>query len=355
MRSFLTMTLFLGSAMSLRADTFVYVSKAPEQQIQIYRLAPGEGKLTAVGARAVGGAPGALAVDPRKKFLFASLRTTSTLASFRISPETGTLKPLSTAALPEGENAAYVGTDRTGRWLLSASYAAGKVVAHRLNDDGTIRTPAVQTVQTAKTAHCVVPDRDNRFVFVPHVTPNAVYQFRLEAASGKLTEVGKIPGGTAKAGPRHLAFHPALNVAYTSDEQGSSITAYRFNPGEGLKPVQTLSTLPADFRGRNTTAEVKVHPGGKFVWVSNRGHDSLAGFAIAADSGKLTPLGQTPTEKTPRSFDLTPDGRFLLAAGEGSGKLAVYGVDLGTGKLTRLHTYDVGKSLTWVLAVKVDP
>jgi 6-phosphogluconolactonase len=352
MRSLWTAILFLSSAMGLRADTFVYVSMAPEQKIQIYRLDPLGGKLTAVEAVAVDGAPGALAADPQKKFLFASLRTNSTLASFRINPVTGTLKPLSTAPLPKGENAAYVGTDRTGRWLLSASYAAGKVVMHRLKDDGTIQTPAVQTVQTAKTAHCTVTDPDNRFVFVPHVTPNAVYQFRLQAASGKLTESGKVPGGTDKAGPRHLAFHPTLNVAFTSDERGSSITAYRFNPADGLKPVQTLSTLPADFKGQNTTAEVKLHPGGKFVWVSNRGHDSLAGFAIDPDSGKLTALGQTPTEKTPRSFDLSPDGRFLLAAGEGSGKLAVYEVDLGTGKLTRLHTADVGKSLTWVLAIK---
>ena len=94
-----------------------------------------------------------------------------------------------------------------------------------------------------------------------------------------------------------------------------------------------------------------MHPGGKFVWVSNRGHDSLAGFAIDA-AGKLTALGQTPTEKTPRSFDIEPDGRFLLSAGEGSGKLAVFQVDAETGKLTRQHTYDVGKSLTWVMAVK---
>jgi 6-phosphogluconolactonase len=210
-----------------------------------------------------------------------------------------------------------VSTDRTGRWLLSASFAAG-----------------------------------NRFVFVPHVAPNAVFQFRLDPASGKLTAAGRAPGGTAWAGPRHLAFHPTRDLAFTSDERGSSITAYRFDPSAGLKPVQTLATVPADFRGWNTTAEVKVHPSGKFVWVSNRGHDSLAGFAVA-ESGKLSALGYTPTERTPRSFDIDPDGRFVFGAGEGSGKLSVYRVGLDTGTLTRLHTYEVGKSLPWVLAVKV--
>jgi 6-phosphogluconolactonase len=195
-----------------------------------------------------------------------------------------------------------------------------------------------------------VTDRDNRFVFVPHVTPNAVFQFKLDAETGKLTEAGKAPGGTAKAGPRHLAFHPSQGLAFTSDEEGSSITAYRYDAEAGLKPVQTLSTLPADFTEKNTTAEVKVHPNGKFVWVSNRGHDSLAGFAVAAD-GRLSALGQTPTEATPRSFDIEPEGRFLFSAGEGSGKLALFQIDTDSGKLTRRHTIEVGKSLTWVLAV----
>jgi 6-phosphogluconolactonase len=337
--------------MSLRADTFVYVSMAPEEKIQVYRLDPTDGKLAPVQTVAVKGAPGSLAADPSRKFLFASLRTTSSLASFKIDPATGTLEPLGTAALPEGENAAFVGTDRSGRWLLSASYAAGKVVVHRLKD-GKIQTPPVQTVKTAKTAHMIATDPENRFVFVPHVTPNAVYQFRLDAATGKLAEAGKAAGGAPKAGPRHLAFHPRLSVAFSSDEQGSSVTAYRFSADTGLTPVQTLSTLPADFKGANTTAEVKVHPGGRFVWVSNRGHDSLAGFAIDP-AGKLSALGQTPTEKTPRSFDIEPDGRYAFGAGEGSGKLAVFRIDAATGKLSRVHTYPVGKSLTWVLAVKL--
>jgi len=338
--------------MSLRADTFIYVSMAPEGKIQLYRLDPNDGKLTAVEATAVDGAPGSLAVDPMKRYLFASLRSTSALASFRIDQSSGRLTRLGAAGLPKGENAAFVGTDRTGRWLLSASYAAGKVVVHGINNDGTIQTPAVQTAATEQTAHCAVTDRENRFVLVPHVMPNTVFQFHLDAATGRLTETGQARGGADRAGPLHLAFHPKLNIAFTSNETGNSVTAYRFDPAAGLTAVQTLSTLPAGFTGENTTADVKVHPSGRFVWVSNRGHDSLAGFAVD-DVGKLTALGQTPTEKTPRSFEVDPDGRFLLAAGEGSGKLAVYGIDSETGRLRPLHTYDVGRSLTWVLSVKL--
>jgi 6-phosphogluconolactonase len=252
--------------------------------------------------------------------------------------------------LPKGENAAFVGTDRSGRWLISASYMAGKVVVHELKD-GQIKIPAVQTVETAKTAHAFVNDPKNAWVFVPHVEPNAIFQFKLHAKTGKIEGAGKAPGGAPKAGPRHLAWHPTQPLAFSSDETGSSITAYRFDAKTGLKPVQTLSTLPADFKGKNTTAEVKVHPNGKFVWVSNRGHDSLAGFAIDK-GGKLTAIGHAKTEKTPRSFEIDPDGQFAFGAGEGSGRLAVFRIN-DKGALDRLATYEVGKSLTWVMAVKL--
>lgn len=346
--------LLLSLPMTTHAATYVYVSMAPEQKIQVYQLDPEDGGLTAIDALPVDGAPGSLAVDPRQKFLFASLRSSSALASFALAPKTGKLTLISTVELPKGENAAFVGTDRTGRWLLSASYAAGKVVVHRIEDSGKIVSPPVQTATTAKTAHAIALSPDNRFVFVPHVEANAVYQFRLDVATGKLTDAGKASGGTDHAGPRHLAFHPNGKFAFSSDETGLSITAYRFDPKAGLKPVQTLSTLPDDYKKskKDSTAEVKVHPSGKFVWVSNRGHDSLAGFASDAATGKLTRLGQTPTEKTPRSFEIDPDGRYAFGAGEGSGKLVVYRVDAATGRLTALRTYDVGKSLTWVMAVK---
>ncbi|MDA0833364.1 MAG: lactonase family protein [Planctomycetota bacterium] len=332
------------------SSTFIYVSKAPEQEIQIYRR--NDDKLTAVDTFAVEGTPGSLGVDPDKHFLYASLRNNNTLGSYRIDPNTGKLTPLNTVELGDGANAAFVGTDRTGKWLLSASYSAGRVVVHKINEDGSIASPAVQSVETAKTAHCIAVSRDNKMVYVPHVAPNAVYQFRFDAETGMLTDAGQAPGGAEGAGPRHLAFHPTENFAYTSDESGSSITAYAIDRSGILTPAQTDSTLPEGYSENNSTAEVKVHPNGKFVWVSNRGHDSLAGFKIA-DDGKLTPIGQTPTEKTPRSFDIDPSGQFAYGAGEGSGKLAFFTCDPQSGKLTRIETLEVGQSLSWVLAVEI--
>jgi len=343
-----------GLTMSVHGATFVYVSQAPEQQIRVYELDPAMGTLADVQTVSVNGTPGSLTTDPHRQFLYASLRTTSSLASFRIEPTTGKLTFINAVTLPAGENAAHVATDRTGRWLVSASYSGGTVVVHGLGSDGAIQSPAIQTVVTAKTAHCVAINRANNRLFVPHVTPNAVYQFKLDPATGRLTDAGTVPGGMEHAGPRHLAFHPTGSFAYTSDEQGSSITGYHIGEG-GLTAFQTLSTLPADFQGKNSTAEVKVHPNGRFVWVSNRGHDSLAGFSIDAENGRLTAIGQTPTEKTPRSFEIDPSGRFLFGAGEGSGSLAIFRIDAEKGALERIKTLSIGKSLTWVLAVETGP
>ncbi|MCC7418814.1 MAG: beta-propeller fold lactonase family protein [Planctomycetaceae bacterium] len=344
--SLIALLIVAGSAMTAQAGTFVYVSKGPENEIQVFRR-EGTG-LKSVATYKVDGAPGSLTTDPAKRYLFATLRSVQKLASYRIDKTSGEIEFLSSISLPEGENAAFVATDRTGRWLISASYSAGKVVVTPIDVDGKLNPP-VQTIKTAKTAHCVAVDQFNRWVYVPHVEPNAVYQFRFEG--GRLAEAGKAPGGAEKAGPRHLAFHPKQPWAYTSDESGSSITAYQIDDKKGLSPTQTLSTLPADFKANNSTAEVKVHPNGRFVWVSNRGHDSLAGFSIAGD-GKLTAIGQTPTEKTPRSFDIDPAGDMAYGAGEGSGKLAVFSLNPESGAMTRTATLEIGKSLSWVMAIE---
>lgn len=353
MKPALALLVMLGLSPALHAETattYVYVSLAAEQQIAVLKL-DDQGELHPVASVDVDGAPGSLGFSPSKQRLYASLRTTSRLAAFRVDAATGRLEPLDSVALPPGENAAFVTTDRAGRQLISASYAAGKVVVHALNDDGSIRSPALQTVVTAKTAHCVAVDPLDRWVFVPHVATNSIYQFRRDAEDGRLTLAGQTAAAAPDAGPRHLTFHPTGRWAFASNETGSSATAYRFHPDSGLVPHQTLSTLPDDYREKNTTAEVRVHPGGKFVWVSNRGHDSLAGFAFDSTTGALAVIEQTPVERTPRSFAVSPDGRFVLVAGEGTGALAVFRVDLETGRLTPVGRRPLGKSLTWVAVV----
>jgi 6-phosphogluconolactonase len=244
------------------------------------------------------------------------------------------LTPLNT--VPAGADPSYLATDRSGRYLLTAYYQAGKVTVHAVGKDGTLGEQPLQTVATAEKAHAIVPDPSNRFVFVPHTGPNAIFQFTFDPDTGKLTTNTparlEAPPGT---GPRHLVFHPSKALAYVDNEQGGSVSAYALDTKVGtLSPLHTVSTLPKDFRAANACAEIKIHPSGKFLYASKRGHDSIACFALD-DDGRLRALGQTPTEKTPRSFDLVPSGTFLFAAGEGSGKVVSYRIDAKTGELNR--------------------
>lgn len=349
------LTLFVAAfcfpSFAVAGGTVVYLSIAAENRIARYAM-DDKGKLRHVGDAPMNAEPGPLATDPERKFLFASVRSAGELASFRRDPTTGKLTAVS--QVPAGADPAYVATDRTGRFLFSAYYRAGKVVVHRIGDDGTLPERPLQTIATDDKAHAIVPDRANKFVMVPHTGPNAIFQFDFDARTGLLAPnaVPKIvrPENT---GPRHLGFHPTLDYAYVSDEQGSSITVYQFDAKQGqLAPLQTLSTLPDGFTKNNSTAHIEVHPSGKWVYVANRGHDSLAGFRIDQETGRIDSLGQTPTEQTPRSFNIEPSGRFLFAAGQGSGKLAAFRIDQKSGGLTRIATYDVGERPWWVLAVR---
>jgi len=338
-------------ATAVCADTFVYVSAAAEKRIAVYRLDGATGKLTHTSdCKVAAGEPGALTVDPAKRFLLAAIRSTGKLASFRIDSKSGTLTPLNTVTV--GPDPAHISTDRTGRYLLTAYYVDAKMTIHAIAKDGMLSEMPIQSIATADKAHAIVLDPSNRFAFVPHTGPDVIFQFAFDAKTGRLSANSPAKLQTPKGtGPRHLAFHPTLPLAYFDNEQGSGITAFALNEKAGtLKPLQTLSTLPGDFKGTNACAEIRVHPSGRFAYVSNRGHDSIAAFALD-ESGRLSALGQTATEKTPRSFDIDPSGKFLFAAGESSGKLAGYRIDPKSGELTRFSTHDVGKMPWWVMAV----
>lgn len=351
MKHLVALSLLLASSATVFGETFVYVSLQGDRKIALYKLDPNDGKLTHQAHTKIAGEPGALIVDPKRQFLFAAIRSTGDLSAFKIDGPTGKLTHLNT--VQAGPDPAHIATDRTGRFLLSAYYVAAKVTVHSVGKDGALSEKPVQTLMTADKAHAILPDRSNRFVFVPHTGPNAIFQFTFDAEAGKLTPnaVPKIMTGE-NTGPRHIVFHPSLDIAYVDNEQGGNVTAYALDMKAGtLKPVQTISTLPEGFKGKNACAEIKVHPTGKFLYVSNRGHDSIACFKVDPKDGKLASLGQEPTEATPRSFDLDPSGKFLLAAGEASAKLAVYGIDGAGGTLKRLHAYEVGKQPWWVMAV----
>lgn len=352
MKCALSLVAFLLLAGSqLFAGQFVYVSESGDSSIAIFREDPDTGQLTFLERQETDGSPGALAVGPQRRFLFAALHSTKTLASFRIDSLTGRLTPVSATA--PHEDPTYVYVDRTGEWLLSAYYGAGQVAVHRIEEDGRLEQEG-QWYKTAEKAHCIRMDHMNWYVYVPHTGPERIYQFAFNHQSGQLTPLDppfiETPEGY---GPRHIWFHPRLYRAWVDNEQGSSVTTYDLDIDEGiLKPGDTVSTLPDDFTGNNSNADLEVTPDGRLLYVSNRGHDSIAGFAID-DEGTLTPLGTFPTEKTPRSFNIDPAGRHLYAAGQASHRLAAYHI-LDSGQLLHFETHDTGKSPAWVLVVDTD-
>ncbi len=328
----------------------LYVSAAGDDKILLYAMHPDTGELALRREIAVPGAPGPLAVDRERALMYAALRGSRELVTFHLDMATGDLRPSSRVALRS--DPCYIAPDRTGRFLLSAYYAAGMVTVHRIGADGALSAQPIQVVETGPHAHCIQTDLTNRFAYVPHTVPtNAIFQFSFAADTGQLAPLSPpraaVPDGV---GPRHYCHHPRRDMVYVSNEQGSSASAYRMNPATGaLTWLQTVSTLPAGYTGENTTAQIHLHPTGRFLYVSNRGHDSIAILAVDETTGHLTSVGQQPSEPTPRTFNLDPGGRYLYAAGQGSGKLAAYRIDQSSGRLAPIATYEAGRNPMWVL------
>lgn len=365
MRSLIALSALLSPASAIAADV-VYISVAGEKRIAIYQVDSADGRLSRVGDISTTGEPGALTTDPKRRFLFAALRSTGELAAFRIEPITGKLTHINTVA--GGADPAHISVDKKGKFLLTAYYVAGQITVHSIADDGSLSQQPKQTLKTKEKAHAVVFSPWGSAVLVPHTGPDVIYSFSWvgdEAILGNGIMKGEFET-PKKTGPRHIVFHPTLEirggihvdaqVAYVVNEQGGSVTMYHaiLNPFNWfLESKQTLSTLPADFKGTNACAEIRLHPSNRFLYASNRGHDSIAAFSVAKDTGELTSLGQTPTEKTPRSFDVDPSGKFLFAAGESSGRLAAYRINEDSGALKSIATYDIGKTPWWVMAVRL--
>lgn len=328
----------------------VYCSAATEQSLDFLHLNPVTGRLTKQVRLATPGEPGAMTVSPDRRFLFVSMRSTGRLCSFRIDPATGQPDPIS--VVEAGADPAQISVDSTGRFLLTAYYVAAKVTVHAIGPAGELSEQPLQTIETARNAHAIVPDAGNRFAYVPHTGPNLIFQFSFDATTGTLKPLNpdrlQRPGQT---GPRHLTWHPSQPVAYINNEQGSSVTVYEQQAEGALRPGSTERTLPTDFSGSNSTAEIQIHPSGRFLYVANRGHDSLAVLHVDQSGRSLQFVACEPAEPTPRSFHIDATGRFLLAAGEASGRLQVFRIDEQTGRLQSTGIETIGPRLWWVLTV----
>ena len=336
---------------STSRSTVVFVSLTGDEQIKLYDLDQHTGGLTLRTVSNAHGPSGALYRHPNGNVLYDAHVESTTLASFRFDPAAGALTLLN--KIDTGiETPAHLITDRAGRFLLTAYYTGGGITVHRLADNGAIGE-LVQYINTGEKAHAVL-SIDDRFVFVPHVCPvNKTSQFRFDATTGLLTpnEPAELLPTDDNTGPRHACLGPNGDVVYIVNEQGNTITAHRFDAAKGTLTIfQHLSTLPADYTAGGYIAHTEIHPNGKWLYASNRGHDSIAGFTIAAD-GSLTPFGHYPVPASPRSFNIDPTGTYLYCAGEAANRMTGYRIDAATGALQPLADYEVGQSPFWVMVV----
>lgn len=344
--------LMATSAEAQPAPMFAYVGsftskerKARGDGINVYRVDPASGGWTHVQLVPDLVNPSFLTLDRRQRVLYSVHADLTEVSAFAVDHESGKLSALNRQSMG-GKNPVHLAIDPSGRFLVTANYSAGTVAVLPIETQGALgpMTDSValpgdpgphRTEQASSHPHDVPFDPAGRFILVPDKGLDRIFVFRLDAA-GKLV-ANDPPNVKARtgAGPRHIAFHPTLPIAYVINELDSTVTTYGYDAARGaLTPQQIVPTVPTSFTGNNTGSEIAVAPSGKFVYGSNRGHDSIVAFAVDQASGWLSPVGWEATQgKTPRFFALDPRGNFLYAANEAGDTIVTFRVDAASGKL----------------------
>jgi 6-phosphogluconolactonase len=328
---------------------FVYVGTY-SKGIYGYRFDAATGNLDAMGTVGELVNPSFLTTDRHYRFLYAVSEVEGNVnggvAAFAIDRKKGSLKFLNSTS-SSGIAPCHLALDQTGKMLLVANYGTGSVSAFPVEHDGRLGTMSSfmeahgssvdRERQEGPHAHEVVISADNRFAYVPDLGLDQIRIYRIEPSHGKLAAsepafAKEDPG----SGPRHMAFHPSGKFAYVVSELKSQITAFSHDASTGnLKPVQTVATLPPGYSGENAPAEIEVDKAGKFVYASNRGHDSIAVFAIDGSSGTLRQIQIVPAQgKEPRGMQIDPTGHWLFVGNHKSNRCVVFGIDRRTGQLT---------------------
>ncbi len=309
-----------------------------------FRFNSSTGKMTVPELAVEASNPSFLAVHPNRKFLYAvGEGSEGTLNSYTIDATTGKLTLINSVSA-HGTSTCHLVVDITGKNLLAVNYGNGTSVVAPIKDDGSLEeaTSVIQHEgssvderrQKGPHAHSVNLSKNNKWAVVADLGLDEFIVYSFDASEGKIAphSAAKVKPGS---GPRHFSFHPDYKLAYGVNEMGCSVTAFNWSEEDGqLKEIQTITTLPSDFSGTSYCAEILVHPTGKFVYASNRGHDSLAVYSVEGD-GTLKSVEFASTQgKTPRNFKIDPSGKWLLAENQDSGTIVVFSIDQQTGKLT---------------------
>ena len=297
--------------------------------------------------------PSFVALTPDRRFLYAVNEGGGTVGAFSVNPTNGVLKLLNQRS-SNGSFPAHVVVDSSGRNVIVANYGGGSVTVFPILTNGQlgVATAHVQHPPPGPLAHCTTLDASNHFAFVCDKGLDQVRSYIFDPAAGTLV-TNKTPFVSVArgSGPRHMTFDPQYKRAYVICELSSTIIGFNYDATNGvLTAFQTVSTLPPPPNPVNTTAEIVVHPSGKFVYGSNRGKNTIAVFTVNAEDGMLTPVQQQATGARPRNFAIDPTGAFCIVAGQGSGDIRLYTIDPGNGQLT-----DTGKKLSVSMPVCIVP
>jgi 6-phosphogluconolactonase len=359
MKHLCVIAVLLHSILALRAaDHFVYFgtyTRGSSKGIYVSRFDATTGKLSSPELAAEAKNPSFLALHPGGKFLYAVGEISGpdgqpggAVSAFARDTATGRLTLLNQQS-SGGNGPCHVSVDATGKCLMVANYGGGSIAALPILADGRLGEAATRIHhigssvnpkrQTKPYAHFITPSPDNRFAITCDLGLDKVLVYRLDPTTARLVTnqppYAVVPHG---AGPRHLAFSPSGRFAYVINEMALTITVFSYDAARGVFfEEQNISTVPAGYviSEKDSCAEIAIHPGGKFVYGSNRGHDSIAVFAADATTGRLTLIQDEPTMgKTPRHFAIDPSGRWLLAENQNSDSVVVFAIDAATGKLS---------------------
>jgi len=351
-----------GSSAKRHTKYFVYVGTYTEEGstskgIYAYRFDSQSERLTPIGLAAETINPSFLAVHPSHRFIYAVNEVSNykgqksgAVSAFAVDRVTGKLTLLNQVA-SRGGDPCYISLDKTGKYVLVANYAGGSVAVFPVLEDGRLGEASTLVQhsghgtnperQEGPHAHSIDMAPDNRFAVVDDLGLDETLVYGFDTAQGSLAaanteENGRLAKADPGAGPRHLAFHPSGRFAYVINEMQSAVSAFRYDPAAGeLQKLQTISSLPKDFSGHDESAEIQVHPSGKFLYASNRGPDSIAVFTIDANKGTLTPVEYVSTRgQSPRSFEIAPNGSLLFAQNEKSDNIVLFRINGRTGRLT---------------------
>jgi 6-phosphogluconolactonase len=354
------------------AATFVYVSNAEDGNIGTYAMA-NDGTLTPGARVEVQKLVMPMCVSPDKGYLYAAARTKPfTVFTYAIDSKAGSLTLLSKG--PLAESFPYISTDKAGRYLFGAGYGANLVAVAAIDKQGKISEP-LQVIPTARNAHSIRVDNTNRYVFVPTLGSDEIFQFRLNPRTGKLTaNTPPVLLMKASTGPRHIIFSSDNKFVYLLSESVGTITTLSLDAKTGILTVLSeAKMLPPDSKlmpgvprgpvglGEDTrdyskdiwAADLHLTPDGKFLYAVERTSSTIVAFNVDAATGKLTYLSSTPTEKQPRGFAIEPKGKYMVVSGELSDTISVYAIDR-SGGLTLLKKYPTGKDSNWVEIVSFD-